>query len=379
MHRRDFLKGLGLSTLSLLTMPSLWASTLSTEAGNRRIVILIELKGGNDGLNTLIPYTNEAYYGARPNLAIERSSVLALSAKQGLHPALQPLMPAWNEGEAAWVQGIGYKDSNRSHFEAIEIWDTAQPAVRLMTDGWIAQAFPKHPLAGIAIDTNLGPLYGNNVSALSITDPQNFTAAANSISTLKANTSNKSLQHILSVQAQVDILASTLAEYLKDVPVAKEAFANSDFGRSLNSIYMLIASGLNVPAYKITLSSFDTHINHLSQHKLLLQSLAQGIASLRTNLKRIGMWDEVVVMTYSEFGRRLKENASKGLDHGAASVQLVVGGKVKGGLYSEYPSLTDLDERGDLIYTADFRDIYSIIRTNWWNLADKQTGKLALI
>lgn len=379
MNRRDFLKGLGLSTLSLLATPSLWANTLSTVAGKRRIVILIELKGGNDGLNTLIPYTNAAYYNARPSIAIDRSSVLTISAKLGLNPALQALMPAWNEGELAWVQGVGYEPENRSHFESIEIWDTAQTDALGLSDGWIAQAFPQHPLAGIALDTNLGPLYGSNISALTISDPQSFATNGSKIHTLTSNSNNKSLQHILSVQAQIDMLASTLDEYLEDIPSAKEAFATGSFGQSLNYVYMLIASGLNVPAYKVTLANFDTHVSHFSRHKPLLQSLAQGIASMRNNLKRIGMWDEVVIMTYSEFGRRLKENANKGLDHGTASVQLVLGGKVKGGLYGEYPSLNTLDERGDLIYTTDFRDIYSIIKTNWWELGELQSGKLALI
>lgn len=379
MNRREFLKGLSLSTLSLLTAPSLWASGLSTTAGNRRILIMIELKGGNDGLNTLIPYTSPIYYQSRPTTSIDRANVLTLSSSLGLNPALQALMPAWNEGELAWVQGVGASVANRSHFEAIEVWDTAQSEASDANDGWIAQAFPNHPLAGIAIDTNLGPLYGNHVSALSLSDPNNFAASGSKIGTLKSNSSNKSLQHILGIQSQIDLLASTLAEYLKDIPAAKTPFSAGNFGSSLNSLYMLIASGLNVPAYKVTLGGFDTHTNHLSRHKLLLQSLGQGIATLRANLKRIGMWDEVMIVTYSEFGRRLKENANKGLDHGVASAQLVLGGKVKGGFYGEYPSLTNLDERGDLIYTTDFRDIYSVIMNNWWNLGNKQGGKLALI
>lgn len=379
MNRRDFLKGLGLSTLSALAAPHLWANTLSTVAGKRRIVIMLELKGGNDGLNTLIPYTDPTYYHARPKTAIDRSNILTLSAKLGLNPALKALMPAWNEGELAWVQGVGYAAENRSHFEAIEIWDTAETTERNASDGWIAQAFPKHSLAGVAIDTNLGPLYGSNVSALTISDPQNFTANGSKINTLSSNSSNKSLQHILSVQAQIDMLATTLAEYLKDIPAAKDTFNSSSFGQSLNKAYMLIASGLNIPAYKISLENFDTHTHHRSRHAPLLQELAQGLASMRNNLKHIGMWDEVLILSYSEFGRRLKENANQGFDHGAASVQLALGGKVKGGFYGEYPSLVDLDARGDLIYTTDFRDIYSIIRNNWWNLGEENTGKLALI
>ncbi|TXH68141.1 MAG: DUF1501 domain-containing protein [Thiothrix sp.] len=379
MNRRDFLKGLGFSSLSMLVAPSLWANTLSTSAGNRRIVIMIELKGGNDGLNTLIPYSDNTYYSARPTTAIDRSSVLTLSGKLGLNPALKALMPAWNEGELAWVQGVGSPLEDRSHFEAIEVWDTAELEGFKASDGWIAQAFPTHPLAGVAIDTNFGPLYGSTVSALSISDPQDFALNGSNIRALTSNSPNKSLQHILSVQAQIDMLASTLAEYLTDIPAAKENFGAGSFGQSLNKVYMLIASGLNIPAYKLSLANFDTHTNHRARHTPLLQSLAQGLASLRTNLMRIGMWDEVLILTYSEFGRRLKENANKGFDHGAASVQLALGGQVKGGFYGEYPSLVDLDERGDLIYTTDFRDIYSVIRNNWWNLGEKETGQLALI
>lgn len=380
INRREFLKGLGLSTLSLLTAPSLWANTLTTVAGNRRILILIELKGGNDGLNTLIPYTSSAYYNARPNVAISRSKILTLSAQLGLNPALQALMPAWNEDQLAWVQGVGCETENRSHFEAIEVWDTARTDIQGINDGWIAQSFAKHTLAGIAIDSNLGPLYGNNVSALTIANPQNFAQSGSKIANFKsASSNNKSLQHILNIQSQINMLSSTLAEYLKDIPAAKDVFPVGGFGQSLNSVYMLIASGLNVPAYKISLENFDTHTNHNLRQQPLLATLAQGIASMRTNLKHIGMWNEVVIMTYSEFGRRLKENASKGTDHGSASVQLVTGGKVKGGFYGQYPSLLNLDERGDLIYTTDFRDIYSIIRNNWWNLGELQTGNLAFV
>lgn len=377
MNRRDFLKGLGFSTLALLAPHLALANGLS-HSTNRRILVLVELKGANDGINTLVPYTNPAYYNARPQVVLERSRILPLSGTVGLHPALSPLMPAWQQGEMAWIQGVGYDDPNRSHFESIEIWDTATSNIRVLRDGWIAQCFPHHDLAGIAIDTNLGPLYGATCSALGISDPVQFVNMGRDIHAMRSSSTNTALQHVLDVQAHVDILSSSLAGYLSNVPAAVEQFAMTAFGRSLNSVYTLIAAGLNVPAYKVTLEGFDTHVSQLPIHERLLGTLATGLATLRKNLANLGMWDEVLVMTYSEFGRRLQENASKGTDHGAAAPHLVMGGKVKGGLYGEYPSLTDLDERGDLLYSTDFRDMYATIQKAWWGL-EAQGKPLAFV
>ncbi len=376
MNRRQFLKSLGASILPLLAPHFALANTGISQ--NRRIVLLVELKGANDGLNTLVPYTSQVYYDARPNLALERNSVLKVSSTLGLHPALSPLMSAWDDGSLAWAQGLGYAEPNRSHFESIEIWESGSADLRETSDGWVANCFPGSELTGVAIDTNLGPFYGDQCSALSISDPYRFINQGRNIQAMRSSVTNPALQHILDVQSNIDILASSLAEYLSDVPAASQAFAKKPFGRSLNSVYTLIASGINVPAYKVTLSNFDTHINQRGKHENLLTQLAEGLAAMRTNLQHLGMWDEVVIMTYSEFGRRVHENANKGTDHGAAAPHLVMGGKVKGGWYGEYPSLTDLD-RGDLQYTTDFRDLYATLQQDWWKVPVSEGRSLGFI
>lgn len=380
MNRRNFLKKLSLTTLFAL-MPKLALSDNIGFTGKRKLLVLIELKGGNDGLNTLVPYTNPAYYSARPKIAIDPAKVLKLSNQLGLHPELKPLLSSWDAGELAWVQGLGYPKPNRSHFESIEIWDNALSEGVDFHNGWVAECFPDSELGGISIDTNLGPLYGEGVSSLSISDPYRFVDRGQKIKSIRSDgLSNSSLQHIVNIQSQVDMMADTLAAYLDDIPEPRQAFANSAFGRSLNSVYTLIASGINVPAYKVSLGGFDTHLEQPYRQGNLFETLSGGIATLRNNLIHISMWDEVIIMTYSEFGRRVKENSGKGTDHGTAAPHMVMGGKVRGGFYGEQPSLTDLDERGDLIYTTDFRNMYTTIRENWWGLEpDDQSQSLDFI
>jgi len=369
MNRREFLKGLGLTTLAVL-MPQVLLANRLDFVGERKLLVLIELKGANDGLNTLVPYSNQAYYDARPQIALPPEQLHKLSTTHGMHSGLGSLLPAWEDTDLAWVQGVGYENPNRSHFESIDIWDSAVSDVVNSEDGWISSCFPEHQLGGIAIDASLGPLYGDGFSALSISDPYDFMKQGrkiNSVGTAPA-VANNSLNHLLKVHSEIDMMADTLADYLSDVPEAKQVFESNSFGRSLNSIYTLIASGVNVPAYKLSLNGFDTHVGQLYTHDNLMQVLANGIATLRENLLNINMWDEVVVMTYSEFGRRVAENGKQGTDHGTAAPHMILGGKVKGGFYGEQPSLTDLDDRGDMFYTTDFRDMYETIRTDWWGL-----------
>lgn len=380
MNRREFLKGLGLTTLAAL-MPRLALANSLGFTGKRRLVVLVELKGANDGLNTLVPFTDPAYYNARPNLALDSASLHKLSGQHGLHSELEPLLPVWEANEMAWVQGLGYPEPNRSHFESIEIWDSGISNASELHDGWVSKCFPDHALGGVAVDTNLGPLYGEGFSALSISDPYRFIHQGKAMKSIYAKgVSNSALQHILDVQSEVDMMADTLADYLADVPKPYRDFSGNPFGRSLNSVYTLIASGINIPAYKISVGNFDTHVAQLNKHANLMTNLAEGISALRTNLKQLGMWDEVIVMTYSEFGRRVAENGSKGTDHGTAAPHMVLGGKVKGGFYGEQPSLTDLDDRGDMFYTTDFRNMYATIREDWWGLeSDGKSQSLGFV
>ena len=379
MNRRNFLK-----TLSIPAVFSLYSSynlaygedtvtttpPVSTKVVKQNKLVLIELKGGNDGLNTLIPFNNRHYYNNRPKIAIKKEEVLPLDKQVGMHPSLEKLLPIWKDKQMGWIQGVGYEDPNRSHFRAIEIWDTTSVEEEAEYTGWVSQLL-KNKIKGIAINTSLGPLYNAELSSLRINTPQEFARLGKDIASTKTKANHASLAHILKVQNSVNQLAHSLLKKLPDVSKPKKAFPKGKFGKELETIYTLIASGLDVPAYKISLGGFDTHVNQLSGHANRLSQLANGLAIFRENLQQIGVWDSTLVMSYSEFGRRLKENAGRGTDHGSAAPHFVMGGKVKGGIYGKYPSLKRLDKRGDLIYTVDFRDVYATIADKWWGQKDK--------
>lgn len=379
MNRRDFLKTLSIPAVFSLCSPHNLAygentvtttAPVSTKVVKQNKLVLIELKGGNDGLNTLIPFNNQHYYNNRPKIAIKKQEVLPLDKHVGLHPSLAKLLPIWKDKQMGWIQGVGYEDSNRSHFRAIEIWDTTSVEEEAEYTGWVSQLL-KNKIKGIAINTSLGPLYNAELSSLRINTPQELARLGKDIASTKTKANHASLAHILKVQNSVNQLAHSLLKKLPNVPKPKKAFPKGKFGKELETIYTLIASGLDVPAYKVSLSGFDTHVNQLPGHASRLSQLANGLAVFRENLQHIGVWDSTLVMSYSEFGRRLKENAGRGTDHGSAAPHFVMGGKVKGGLYGKYPSLRNLDKRGDLIYTVDFRDVYATVADKWWGQKDK--------
>ncbi|MBE8232864.1 MAG: DUF1501 domain-containing protein, partial [Endozoicomonadaceae bacterium] len=322
MNRRNFLKTLSIPAVFYLypscnlvygesegvttaTLPS------ATKTVKRNKLILIELKGGNDGLNTLIPFNNKHYYNNRPKIAIKAKEVLPLDKKIGLHPSLEKFLPIWKDNQMAWIQGVGYEDSNRSHFRAIEIWDTASIDEEAEHMGWVSQLL-KNETKEVAINTHLGPLYREGGSSLRINTPQELAKLGEKITATKTKTTHTSLTHILQVQNSVNQLAQSLLKKLPSVPKPKKAFPKGKFGKELETVYTLIASDLDVSAYKISLGGFDTHVNQLGRHANRLSQLANGLAIFRENLQHIGLWDSTLVMSYSEFGRRLKENAGKG-------------------------------------------------------------------
>jgi uncharacterized protein (DUF1501 family) len=384
MNRRDFIKYSSVMSL-LATVPNLSIASLPENSGKKmpgtKALVLIELKGGNDGLNTLIPYSNELYYQQRPSIAIPEAEVLRLDQSVGLHPSLKALMPYWEKGEMAWLQGLGYENPNRSHFKSIEIWDTGMPTEDDSLEGWVSRKLQGVPLKGVAIGNRLGPLYTEELASIGLINPKQFVKLGAKIKDSQLQSSqNPSLQHLLDVQQSVNALSNRFMQHLRDIPKPVEAFPKQRLSKALVAVYQLMLAGLDIPVYKISLGSFDTHVNQKSRQEKLLKQLAETVNVFAKNLQAINKWDQTLIMTYSEFGRRLKENASKGTDHGAAAPHFVLGGKVNGGLYGEYPSLSDLDKRGDLKYTVDFRDVYEAISKHWWGLAStKQTNGLRFI
>ncbi|MBM3342674.1 MAG: DUF1501 domain-containing protein [Betaproteobacteria bacterium] len=381
MNRRDFLNSVGGITV-LATLPAgVLAQTQTAGANYAKTLILIELKGGNDGLNTVIPYADAQYAALRPRIAIARDQVLQLDAAAGLHPALAPLMASWQAGELAVVRGVGYPRPNLSHFRSIEIWDTASRSNEFLQEGWLTRAFAQNPVprefaadAVVVGSPELGPFAGKGTRTISLTNTEQFLQQSR-LAVPAQLSHNASLNHILRVEH--DIVQA--AQGLVSQHSFQTAFPQTGFGNAVRAAAQVAASRSGVAALKVSLNGFDTHSNQLGAHAGLLRILAEGLVALKAALVELGRWDSTLVVTYAEFGRRARENNSSGTDHGTASSHFVLGGQVKGGLYGPAPALDQLDGYGNLPFALDFRDIYATVLESWWGV-DSQTplrGKFA--
>ena len=362
MERRDFLKTLALGPLTALT------PNLACAAGDyRRLLILVELKGGNDGLNTVIPYADPLYASLRPRIAIKRDEVIALNDSLGLHPALAPLLPLWKNGELSVVQSVGYPQANLSHFRSIEIWDTASAASEYLHDGWLARVFARHPVArpfladGVLVgSSDLGPLSG--ARAIALRDAAQFSRQARLANSM-AGEGGAALRHVLKVENDV----SEAGKKLDTSFAFQTEFPKGQFGQALKTGCGVLAGG-QIAVLRLTLGGFDTHQNQPGAHANLLSQLAEGMATLRAALIEMNRWQDTLIMSYSEFGRRPKENQSNGTDHGTAAPHFVLGGRVRGGIVGANPALNRLDGNGNLPFDIDFRSLYATVLERWWGV-----------
>ena len=371
MDRRTLLK---LIALNSLTSPFSLQAEGEVGAKHKRL-ILIELKGGNDGLNTVIPYQDSLYYKLRPTIAIEKEKVLQLNETIGLHPSMQGMKEIFDQNELAIIQGVGYPEPNRSHFRSIEIWDTASDSNEYLDSGWLnTLTLPQTDLLkGVILGGEYGPLSGTSKGIIKINNLKGFLQQSKQIrGRISMTGNNDALLHLLETEAEIRKSADVLKKSLDSKKALPFSFKKSDFGKQMAITTELINSGVNIPFFKVSLGSFDTHTNQPKKHARLLQELSEGISTMRKNLIASGEWENTLIMTYSEFGRRAAENASKGTDHGTAAPHFIVGGKVKGGIYGEHPSLSLLDKNADLNYTTDFRSIYKSITDEWFNVSSLQ-------
>jgi uncharacterized protein (DUF1501 family) len=344
-----------------------WAAP---DALPRKLLILVELKGGNDGLNMVIPYADPLYRQLRPRLGIERDNVLKHTDTMGLHPSLSRIVPIWEERELAIVQGLGYPKPNLSHFRSIEIWDTASKSDEYLGEGWLARAFESSPspasyaAEGVAVGMgSLGPLAGAT-RAVALTTPEQFMRNA-ALAKQGGQGGNAALAHLLRVEHEiVDSAAKmTAATDLRAI------FPNGPFGSAVRTAAQLAANPAGISVIRVTLDGFDTHANQPARQAALLTQLGDGLAALRDALIELGRWDTTVVATYAEFGRRPKQNESNGTDHGTVAPHFVMGGKVRGGMYGAAPALDRLDGGGNLAYAVDFRAYYATFLERWWGIA----------
>ena len=366
LRRRQFLS-MGAASLAALWLPGV--SSAQSNTGYRRLLVLVELKGGNDALNTIVPYADQAYYQLRPRIAVKRDEVIPLDERTGLHPALRPLVPLWEAKDLAIVQGVGYAQPNLSHFRSIEIWDTASKPEETLSDGWLARTFvAKPPPAGFAADgvvvgsNDFGPLAGTGPRTLSLNETEQFLRQAK-LAGNATRRGNAALNHILKVQGDIQQAAANLNPNV----TFRTEFPKNPFGNAVRTAAQLAANEAGVGVIRLTLNGFDTHQNQPGVHPRLLGEFAEGIAALKAALVEINRWDSTLLMTYAEFGRRPQENNSNGTDHGTAAAHFVAGGRVKGGLYGVPPQLDRL-EGGNLPYAVDFRSLYATALERWWGM-----------
>ena len=374
MNRRDFVKTSFLTLAAGAEMPGFLGRTASAAAiGKGKILVVVQLSGGNDALNTLVPFTNGAYYNARPTLAIGKKDVLNLNDSVGLNPALKPMMSLWDNGELALVQGVGYPNPNRSHFESMAIWHTGDPKAR-ETEGWIGKIAEVYGDPFCA--TNIGgttplALRGSDIILPSIASIDRFQfkiapEAQTAFNTIletplmgRAETMRGATRQMLS---DIDRVQKGIGKYK-----AGAAYPEEKFAVSLREIARLIAADLGQRVFYTSLGGFDTHAGQPVDHPELLGALSSGLSAFRSDLEKQGRSDDVVVIGFSEFGRRLAENASAGTDHGKAGLMFALGKGVKGGLYGAYPDLEKLDD-GDPVMTTDFRQVYATALDKWLNI-----------
>jgi uncharacterized protein (DUF1501 family) len=385
-NRRDFLVQ-GLATTSLVSFGAaapnfLQQAALAAEDGKtQRVLLVVQLSGGNDGLNTVVPYKQPIYRQARPTLAVPAADVLSISDELGLHPALGGLNDLLDDNQLAIIQGVGYPNPNRSHFESMDIWHSCQRKTEVREQGWLGRyleaSLPaaEGAMPGLHLGREKQPLAlrSRRVQVPSVQSLDQFR-----LLTGGQDSSGKSLESLASRKPESrDDLLDFVADSTRSAVAASRQLAEAARGKAsgvtypetalaskLQVVASLIDSPLMTRIFYVTLDGFDTHARQQGAHASLLGQLNGAMAAFASDLRARDQADRVLTLCFSEFGRRLKENASEGTDHGAAAPLLLIGPAVRAGLHGELPSLEDLDQ-GDLKYHTDFRSVYSTVLENW--------------
>ncbi len=389
VSRREFLAGLAaLGLLGRYQLDGVAASIDPAVAASLsgRSLLVIQLNGGNDGINTIIPYGNGAYYDARPKIAIKQTDVLPINSDVGFHPSLGEFAQFYKDQQLAVIQGVGYAEPNRSHFRSIEIWQTAQPDI-IGDTGWLGRyldylSLSASPANANMLAVNVDPLLPKSLLARKITVPSVSDVQAFRFKVDPLYKADRALQlqtfgdiyndfedrrPIVSKLRKSGIEANRASEKLLDLVKGHKTTAkypDGKLGSSLKFVAQMISGGIGAKVYTLGYDGFDTHAGEMRTQANLLNGLGKSLRAFHEDLKQNGCDDKVLVLIFSEFGRRVAENGGGGTDHGTAAPCLVLGTGVKGGLYGEYPSLTNLDH-GDLKHSVDFRTVYATIIDRW--------------
>ena len=370
-NRREFL------TLAGYTILFSAFPTLAQTKINKRILILVELQGANDGLNTVIPLNQDYYYRLRPTIGIEKNRILNITKENGLHYSLKNIAKNYENGNVKIIQNLGYPHAVLSHFRSIDIWETGGDGKKQFRNGWLVDTLNKYnrnldlDAKAMFLDNSnsifrggLDGFIGPNAVGLQpeeievrdtvvpVDDRKNFGLLNEILNKRKEN--SDLLKHLVSKFSKVK---------------NRYSFGGGQLGSQLSTVCNLIASNINIPVYKVALGSFDTHNNQQNTHRRLLRDLDVSLSSTINALKEIGLWNNTLIMTYSEFGRRANENGSRGTDHGMAAPHFVLGGKIKGGIIGEYNDLSKL-WNNNINFKIDYRSLYEFVLRNHFDITN---------
>jgi uncharacterized protein (DUF1501 family) len=443
--RREFLRTTVLGSALSWTVPAFLADTfaaLQIQAADSvtqivtgkdaTILVVLQMAGGNDGLNTVIPYSNDFYHNARPRIGLPADKVIKLNGDIGFHGAMTGFKNLYDSGNLAIVQGVGYPNPNRSHFRSTEIWQTASDADRVEKYGWIGRYFDSacsgaDPTVGVVLGRQLPEsFFARKPTGICFDNPQNYrfispehpkpgqtdmTQAAYeklnegdmaSSDAVNVGAEDNTGANIGSLSAGMPMTGGKAVDFIErtalDAQISSEqvrsiaakvqntaTYPASQLGNSLKMVAKLIGGGLPTRIYYASQGGYDTHTNQTATQQRLLGDLGDSVKAFVDDLKAQGNLGRVLIMTFSEFGRRVAENANGGTDHGAAAPMFIVGNKVKAGLLGKYPSLAPQDLfQGDIKYNVDFRSVYSGVLENWLKtksapILGKQIEPLAVV
>jgi uncharacterized protein (DUF1501 family) len=385
IKRKEFLQLGSLATASLMLPQFLKAfeKPRLVPPGNKVLVVL-QLSGGNDGLNTVIPIRNDIYYRERPKLGITKDKALRLTDEAGLNPALTYFKELYDAGSLGIINGVGYPNPDRSHFRSMDIWHSASNSNEYLYTGWLGRYLDAQcagcdkPTQALEIDDVLSmALKGEQSKGIAMKDPRRLYSTSNDKFFKEISASHKEEQG----EAATSYLYKTMAETISSADyIFKQSklhpstgtYPNSELGRSFQIISTLIQSDINTKVYYVSLGSFDTHIAQEGQQKRLFTEMNEAISAFVKDLQSCHRFEDVLITSFSEFGRRVAQNASGGTDHGTANNMFLIGGGLKQkGLINELPDLSNLTD-GDLKHYIDFKNVYATILKNWLGADDKK-------
>ncbi|HEU6449745.1 MAG TPA: DUF1501 domain-containing protein [Verrucomicrobiae bacterium] len=423
--RREFLRTTILGSALSWTVPTFLANTFAALNADAKdsttqivtgkddtILVVLQMAGGNDGINTVVPYSSDFYHKARPRIGLKAAEILKVNDDIGFHGALTGFKDLYDSGNLAVVQGVGYPNPNRSHFRSTEIWQTASDSNKVEKYGWLGRYFDNacdgcDPAVGVTIGNQLPEaFFAKTPKGICFNNPQNYRFIANGAQTEESYRKLNELEmsapapdggpvmsmisddansggSIASLPAGMPMQGGKAIDFIErtalDAQMSSEevrkiaaktenkaTYPGSVLGNSLKLVAKLIGGGMATRVYYVSQGGYDTHTNQINTQQRLLKDLGDSVKSFVEDMKAQGNMQRVLVMTFSEFGRRVSENANGGTDHGAAAPMFLVGDKVRAGLLGHYPSLApgDLFE-GDIKYNVDFRSVYASVLENW--------------